>query len=48
MQFATVAFLAALSVSEVLASPTHGHAHAHRHKHQKKEYVYVSSPFLSM
>jgi hypothetical protein len=40
MQFATLALVAAVSVSEVVASP---HGHAHRHKHQKKEYV---SPFL--
>lgn len=35
MQFATVALVAALSVSEVVAGPTH--AHLHRHRNQKKE-----------
>lgn len=37
MHFATVALVAALSASNVVAGPTHNHAHMHRHKHQKKD-----------
>ena len=37
MHFATLALVAALSASNVVAGPTHNHAHMHRHQHQKKE-----------
>lgn len=37
MHFATLALVAALSASNVVAGPTHNHAHMHRHKHQKKD-----------